>query len=174
MESIAVKDVELFSHQNWLRSVVRSRLPESDLVDDILNETFSAALEHFQLGRVVDQLGPWLYRVAIRKVLQFRRTQGRFRKFKSRFLESSTGELSFEDNPFEVLVGNERADLVRQAMSQLNGRDAEILTLKYVHDWDYQTISENLGIRKEKIANRLRMARKRLKQHLFQLGIESN
>ena len=169
----SITTTDLMLHQNWLRSVVRSRVDHPDQVDDILSETFSDAFEHAQRPAKIENLGPWLYRVAIRKVLQWKRREGRFRKLKNRISEIESQEIDWDSNPIELILGNEKRDLVRQAVAQLSGRDAEILTLKYVHGWDYETISRNLGIPRSKIANRLRTARNNLKKQLTLLGLDS-
>ena len=161
----------IVDQQNWLRSVLIARVADPHVVDDLVSEVTRDALA---LGDRWDEIktpGPWLYRVAVRKVLQYRRAQQYRRNSTSRFLdEPQNRELACEwMTPLDHLEKLEFRNLVRHALSKLNGRDREILLLKYVHDWSYDQISTNLGIDKTKIAWRLRNARMRLRRLLNHL-----
>src|SRR5690348_1466356 len=69
----------LDEHGRWLRTVVRSRLQEPELVEDVLQEVFLAA-SRSHLQPDPDKVAPWLYRVAIKQCLQARRKLGRYRR----------------------------------------------------------------------------------------------
>ena len=64
-------------HRRWLTTVIQSRVRDRILVDDILQEVSVAVLQAKDRLQDIDQLGPWLYRVAIRQILQLRRSRGR-------------------------------------------------------------------------------------------------
>jgi RNA polymerase sigma-70 factor (ECF subfamily) len=63
-------------------------------------------------------------------------------------------------------------ELTRQALLSLEGRDAEILLLKYGERWSYRQIVERLGITDKAVDCRLLRARERLRNELSRLGIE--
>jgi RNA polymerase sigma-70 factor (ECF subfamily) len=63
-------------------------------------------------------------------------------------------------------------ELTRQALLSLEGRDAEILLLKYGERWSYRQIAERLGITDKAVDCRLLRARERLRNELSRLGIE--
>ncbi len=155
----------IVDQQKWLRSVLIARVVDQNVVDDLVSEVTQDALALGQRWHDIKKPGPWLYRVAVRKVLQYRRSQRSQRKSNSRFLnEPQIQEAAFEwSTPLDNLEKLEFQSLVRQALSKLNGRDREILLLKYVHEWNYDQISTNLGLEKSKIAYRLRNARARLR-----------
>lgn len=151
----------------WLRSVVRSRLGEDHSVEDVLNDVVADALAIEDPLKRIKNPAPWLYRLAIRKVLLFRRKSGRRRK--AYRLHSETNNTSIDQacvTPLDYVLLAEKQTVVRKALTELAGQDAEILTLKYVHDWSYSQISENLGIDYWKVVHRLRQARRRLRQLL--------
>ena len=165
----------LIGHRPWLNSVVRSRIPEQDAVDDIVSEILVDAIEHVRQGKKVEQIAPWLYRIAIRKVLLFRRTKGRTRRtIESYAHRDGVSEPWYESSPLETLLQNERRGFIERAMCQLRGRDAEIITFKYVHGWNYQQIADQLGISRVKVTHRLRMARRNLRNALRRLGVTEN
>ena len=165
----------LLSHRDWIQSVIRSRVREHDMVDDLVNEVMTEAIA-FESTGTIHELAPWLYRVAIRKVLQFRRTLARRRKHQQAFCQHkvSAAETTWLQEPIEVVLGQERDERIRQAIQNLNGQDAEILTLKYVHQWNYQQLATHLGFSITKVTHRLRRARGRLKSELCRLGIGEN
>ena len=159
----------LLEHMSWLRSVVRARLGDPDSVEDVLNDVLTDALALSQPTETIQCLGPWLYRLAIRKSLLFRRKCGRRRRaYRScaEFVQARDGEADVT-TPLEQMLHAERQAMVRHAMLQLGGQDAEVLMLKYVHHWSYDEISKNLGVDYGKVVHRLRRARKRLREELL-------
>ena len=117
----------------------------------------------------VRSLGPWLYRMAVNAVLQFRRTCGRRRKLHNNYAAAGTS-LDLTE-PLDIVLGSERTKMVQAALSGMSGEDVEILMLKYVHGWNYTQISKQLGLEGQRVAHRLRRARNRLKQQLHQRGL---
>ena len=160
---------QVLSQEAWLRTVVRSRLSAPDDVDDVMQTVMSDAIAFSGRQAEVRALGPWLYRMAVNAVLQFRRKCGRRRKLHDRYATLAAVEDSAE--PLQMLVGAEQQIIVQTALAGMNGEDVEILLLKYVHGWDYTRISQQLGLEGHRVAHRLRRARERLKHQLRQRGI---
>ena len=159
----------VLDQEAWLRTVVRSRLSTPDDVDDVMQIVLSDAIAFRSRQSEVRALGPWMYRLAVNAVLQFRRRCGRRRKLHNNYSTVAAFEDSVE--PLQLLMGSEQRDIVQAAMAGMNGEDVEILLLKYVHGWDYTRISQQLGLEGHRVAHRLRRARERLKHQLRQRGI---
>jgi RNA polymerase sigma-70 factor (ECF subfamily) len=100
--------------------------------------------------------------------LQYRRRQGRGRKLIDRFAERQppTDSDSRETDPLEWLLADERKALVRQALTRLPQRDAEILLLKYTEDWSYQQLAQRLGMSTSAVEARLHRARQKMRKAL--------
>ena len=163
---------QILEHEAWLRTVVRSRVSAPDEVDDVLQTVIADAIAFENRQSEVRSLGPWLYRMAVNAVLQFRRKCGRRRKLHDRY-QTETTNISLTE-PLDLLLGSEQQQQVRTALAGMSGEDVEILMLKYVHGWNYTQISEHLGLEGHRVANRLRRARTRLKQQLRQQGLETS
>lgn len=161
---------QVLEHEAWLRTVVRSRVSRPDEVEDVLQSVMADALAFADRQAEVRALGPWLYRLAVNAVLQFRRKCGRRRKLHNGLAISS--KVTTDTQPLDLVLGDERRELVQVALNGMSGEDVEILMLKYVHGWHYTQISEQLGLDGYKVANRLRRARTRLKQQLLRAGLE--
>lgn len=159
----------ILDQEAWLRTVVRSRLSAPADVDDVMQSVMSDAIAAGYRQSEVNALGPWLYRLAVNAVLQFRRKCGRRRKLHDRYSSLVATEDSIE--PLQLLVGIEQQVIVQSALNGLPGEDVEILLLKYVHGWNYTRISQQLGLEGYRVAHRLRRARERLKHQLQQRGL---
>ncbi|GIW93989.1 MAG: hypothetical protein KatS3mg110_2030 [Pirellulaceae bacterium] len=154
-------------HWGWLRSVIVARLRGMDGADDVLHEVLAAALRSASMPDGGPDTARWLYRVAVRQALLYRRRHSRDRrKVASYAQQCSPGGPTDQVEPLALLVAEERRRRVRLALAHLPGRDAELLLLKYVHDWSYQQMANHLGSTPEAIKVRLHRARSKLRQLL--------
>jgi RNA polymerase sigma factor (sigma-70 family) len=164
---------ELARHDRWLRTVVYARLRCSEAVDDVLQEVALAAVR--QAAPLADprKVAPWLYRLALRQVLMYRRSLGRQRRLVDRYAsrQSSGSPTTDHTSPLHWLLADERRDLVRRALEHLSRRDAEILLLKYTEQWSYRQLAEHLGIRETAVQARLHRARQRMRRQLAALEL---
>jgi RNA polymerase sigma-70 factor (ECF subfamily) len=161
-------------HGRWLRRVVLTRLGERQAVDEVMQEVSLAAVAS-PAPPPPDgaQVGAWLYRVAVRQTLLYRRRSGRRRKLVDAFARrvAPTGDGGEAGDPMRWLLSAERADLVRQAMSRLPRRDADVLVLKYTEHWSYRQLAEHLGTTESAVEARLHRARARLREELNRLRV---
>lgn len=158
----------LTQHDRWLRTVVAARLGESGAVDEVMQEVALAAVRQKAPITDASKVAPWLYRLAVTQALMYRRKMGRGRKLTTRYAErfQPTERDTRTAEPLEWMVADERRGLVRQALSKLPKRDAEILLLKYTEDWSYGRIADHLGITESAVEARLHRARKRMRGEL--------
>jgi len=154
------------AHDRWLRTALSTRLSGRDEIDEVMQETYAAAAEGLKSLRKVDAAGPWLYQIAIRQALMFRRRMGRNRKMIESAKQEYVDQTSGDSNPLQWLLAEERNQLVRRSMQHLPRRDAEILLLKYTENWSYQQIGTHLGISESAVEARLHRARQRLRKQL--------
>ncbi|MBN1854298.1 MAG: sigma-70 family RNA polymerase sigma factor [Pirellulales bacterium] len=160
-------------HRRWLRTVVWARLGEPQAVEEVLQEVALAAAKGFGTVRDPKKMGPWLYQVAIRRVLLHRRRMGRDRRFQERYAaDRSDPQPPQTEDPLHWLLAEERRALLRRALDRLPRRDAEILLLKYTEDWTYRQVAEHLGITTSAVEARLHRARRRMRSILAALDPE--
>ena len=79
----------LTEHDRWLRTVVYSRLRDGEAVDEVMQEVALAAVRQAAPLADPSKVAPWLYRLAVRQVLLYRRKRGRQRKLVDRYTERS-------------------------------------------------------------------------------------
>jgi RNA polymerase sigma-70 factor (ECF subfamily) len=163
----------LQQHQRWLRTVLAARGVDRTALDDALQSVCTAAIAGAQRLNDCDRVAPWLYRIAVVEALQYRRRTGRRRRISLRYAASgmAPSELANHD-PLAWLLAEETKKLVRQAISRLPAKDAEMLLLKYTEDWSYRDIAERVGISVSAVETRLHRARGRLRAELSRLAPE--
>jgi RNA polymerase sigma factor (sigma-70 family) len=158
----------LATHERWLRTIVFARLRGREGVEDVMQEIALAAVKQAAPLHDRSKLGPWLYGLAVRQCLMYRRKCGRVRRLRENYAQAvpaATRESSAGD-PLDWLVAQERQQGVRLALQRLPRRDAEILLLKYSENWNYHQIARHLGLSHSAVETRLHRARRKLREEL--------
>lgn len=160
-------------HGRWLRTVVIARVGDRRAVDEVMQEVALAAVAQRSPLADLAKLAPWLYRLAVRQSLLYRRRAGRQRRLAARYgqLFRTAPEDCEDHDPLEWLLADERRRLVRTALGRLPQRDAEMLLLKYTEDWSYHELAARLGVSESAIETRLHRARARLRAELTALNV---
>ncbi len=155
----------LASHDRWLRTVVAARLGERQAVEEVVQDVSLAAVS---ARSEVDpaRVSGWLYRLAIRHTLLYRRKRGRQRRRDDRYAAVLRESDAPGPDPLAWLIRDERLALVRTALATLPSRDAEILMLKYTEGWSCRALAEHLGQTEAAIESRLHRARAKLRDAL--------
>jgi RNA polymerase sigma-70 factor (ECF subfamily) len=163
----------LTAHQGWLRRVVVARLGEPQAVDEVMQEVALAAVAQHSPLQNPTATGAWLYRLAVRSVLLYRRKTGRQRSLVGRYaLRNGASEFDAARSPLGWLLREERQRLVQQALQQLPPRDAQLLILKHADGFGARELAERLGVTVATIETRLLRARRRLRAVLAGLSDE--
>jgi RNA polymerase sigma-70 factor (ECF subfamily) len=160
-------------HYGWLRAIVTARLGEPQAVEDVLQEVALAVVRQQAPLTDAAKIGPWLYQVAVRQTLLYRRKVGRRRKLIDGYARSRCPRESDvrEPDPLEWLLAREKARYIQRSFGDLPARDREILMLKYGQNWSYKQIADHLGISESAVEARLHRARLRLRTLLHELSV---
>lgn len=163
----------LAQHDRWLRVIVYSRLRNREAVDEVMQEIALAVVRQSSPLSDPSRIAPWLYRLAVRQVLLFRRKSGRQRKLLDRYAERIEPVVEHELNadPLDWLLASERRQMVRVALERLAPLDTEVMLLKYTENWSYDEIARHLGVSHSAIESRLHRARRRLREELIALDV---
>jgi RNA polymerase sigma factor (sigma-70 family) len=165
--------VTLAAHQGWLRRVVAARLSEPQAVDEVMQEVALAAVAQHSPLENPGRAAVWLYRLAVRYVLLYRRKTGRQRSLVDRYaFRKGPSEIDASPSPLVWLVREERQQLVQNALRRLPPRDAQILILKHAEGLGARELAERLGVSVATIETRLHRARRRLRTELSGLSDE--
>jgi RNA polymerase sigma factor (sigma-70 family) len=153
---------EILGQQDWLRGHIASSLDAGEPVQDVLHQTLEAAIT---TGRPesLQNLQAWLGGIARNKLRQFVERKSRERRLTERFGNHEAVYRDAEPTPLAVLVHHERHSLTRAALDQLDAEDAALLRRKYLDQWSYQQMADELGWNQATLTNRLHRARRRLR-----------
>lgn len=156
-------------HEAWLRTTLLARLGNRDEVEEVMQEVAVAAASQSAKAEPVDRAGPWLYRVAIRQMMLFRRKAGRRKKLLNNVIQARqpTDVDGRTRTPIEFLCSLERQEEVRVALAKMSERDRQLLLLKYVEGMSYGDIATQLGVTASAVQSRLHRARGLLRRELL-------
>lgn len=155
----------------------------SEEAEDLTQETFIKAFRHIDQFRAEASLRTWLFRIAINEARNY------FRWWKRRHWSSSVGlddvkgldkvSLPREDqfrfskqrssDPESWVAERERQALVTNAIYLLDRKYREVLILRDIEGFQYEEISEMVGINLGTVKSRLARARQELKSRLENL-----
>ncbi|MFK7820285.1 MAG: RNA polymerase sigma factor [Planctomycetaceae bacterium] len=161
----------LANHRKWLRSVIVARLGSAAGAEDVLQEVHVAAIEQKSPLRDQSAVTAWLYQIALRQVMLFRRRLGRQRKREAGAAAIEETKHRESVDPLAWILRTERQTLVREALGLLGGKDRELLVLKYVEGWSYRQIAEHTRRSESAVESQLHRARTRLRAQLVRLDV---
>lgn len=166
-------EAALSEHDRWLRTIVRSRVGEAAAVDEVMQEVALAAVRQAAPLSDATKVGPWLYRLAVRQSLLYRRKIGRQKKLTQRYTDKfrPTETDHRRPDPLSWILASERQKMIRIALDRLLPNDREILLLKYTESWSYHEIADHLGVSHSAVEARLHRARQRMKSELTALNV---
>jgi RNA polymerase sigma factor (sigma-70 family) len=161
----------LETNRSWLATVIRARLADRQAAEDVLQEVALAAIAQPSRPTDPSKVAPWLYRIALRKVINHHRATGRRKRLLDGAIASGRAkEHSAELGPGEWLMKTESVASVASILKTLQPQDRQILMLKYTEGWGYQELSEHLGITIKTVEYRLLKARKSLRARICEVG----
>lgn len=176
--------IALEQNRSWLTSVLRARIGDLHDVEDVYQEIVLAVLKQVRKSvggaqrsreSVVpteqDKVAPWLYRIAIRHVVNFYRKTNRLSHAQP---AADLEPFSKAPQPLDWMLSLEKKEQMQIALRDLRPQDREVLSLKYEQNWSYQQMADHLGVPVRNIEYRLLNARKRLRQLLAQQNVELN
>lgn len=143
-------------HQRALRAFVGARVRDPSLADDLVQDTFAAALDR---GVPPDGVGRWLFAIARNKVLKLMR-------------DAKEGGAALADPPARDaapgarLEADEERARVRAAVGALEDDLREVVLLRYEGGLDYKAIADRLEVPLTTVQGRLKRGREALRAAL--------
>ena len=140
-----------------VRRVVRARVRDPHLVDDIVQETLTRVLAQ---GDEVDPVArrPYAIVTATNLVSSTFRAEGRRARGMHRLVDPAASDL-----PEDELVRGDERESMSHAITRLNERDREVLISHEVHDVSTKALASGAGTSAGAIAVRLAAARAKLR-----------
>ncbi len=131
------------------RQVILPRLPNPEQASDILAETFCTVLTRIDTYRFQNvSIFFWLRRIAINKVMDTYRRQGRQTELPAQLSEDDAIEVGESAaKPDDGLDGQETQAMIETSLSRLNERYAQVLRMRLLDDRSREECAEILGVK---------------------------
>jgi RNA polymerase sigma-70 factor (ECF subfamily) len=140
------------------------------VAEDIVQETFLAAIESSKKFQGRSSLYTWLCSIAYHKVADHYRRQARERKHMVSGVDVDavdvTDSSGKQSQPESLIESAETRQVVNQALAKLPWDYRQVLVLKYVEEMSVQEISQIMGRSPKSVEGLLTRSRKALQTHL--------
>jgi RNA polymerase sigma-70 factor (ECF subfamily) len=163
-------------YEGELFGYLRRYLGDSDLADDVFQNTFLqlyVKMDQYELGRPVR---PWLYAIATNQAIDALRRQRRHPAIRLHLEGEDVHDADVPQlmtllenrgpSPIEHLQDEERKNLVRASVDRLPDFLKQVVILAYYQGLKYKDIAEILGIPVGTVKSRLSNAFRRLRDNL--------
>lgn len=176
----------LEDNRSWLIQVLRARVGHAHDVEDVYQDLVLAVLRQVHKTRgagpssgrprkalvptEIDKVAPWLYRLAVRHVVNFYRKTNRQTHAKAK---ADLEPTSPTPQPLDWMLNVERQQDLESALEELSPQEREVLMLKYAENWTYRQMADHLGVPVRNIEYRLLNARQRLRRALVRREVTS-
>lgn len=169
-------DALLKRHQNRIFSFIYSYVRDSDIADDIFQETFVKAITTIKQGRYSEtgRFGGWLSRISYNLIIDH------FRQVKSDSTVSSDSteglilnrkELS-EGTIEDFIVASQIQEDIRKLVEALPDSQREVLEMRYYQDMSFKEIADITGVSINTALGRMRYAILNMRRMADHHGIE--
>lgn len=155
-------DLLLERHQTRVFSYIQNMVKDTDLANDIFQETFVKAITTIKQGRYSadGKFGPWISRIAHNAVIDH------FRQERSENTVS-TDETDFdilnrrdiaEDTIEDLIIDRSIRDDVRTMIKSLPAEQRQVLVMRYYNNLSFKEIAEKTGVSINTALGRMRYA----------------
>ncbi len=130
------------------REVILPRLPNRELAENVLCDTFRIVLERCTTYKpdADKSIYFWIRRIAINRAIDVHRSHQRSRRLEEALLAESSGEAFAEPEADAGLEGTDTRAEVEAALAKLNPRYAEALRMRLVQDMDRDECAQRMGV----------------------------
>ncbi len=161
-------------YQRRIERLIGRMVRDTDLVQDIAQETFIRAYRALGQFRGDAQFYTWLYRIAVntakKTLVDLRRdpvvTETALRNDDEDETSAVENELTTEETPETVLAAKEIAQAVNQAMQALPEELRQAVTLREIEGLSYEEIAEAMNCPIGTVRSRIFRAREAISQRV--------
>lgn len=144
-----------------------------DSAEDIIQETFLAAIKSAKSFRGQSSIYTWLCSIAYHKIADHYRRQARERKHLASDVNvdevDTTDSPGRQNQPESMFESTQTRQIINQALAKLPLDYRQVLILKYIEEMSVLEISQIMGRSPKAIEGLLTRSRKALQAHLAEL-----
>lgn len=157
-------------YERMVRTAVYRIIHNDQDIEELSQQIFLKAFEKLSQYKRNSKFSSWLYQIAINKSRDYLRRNKR----EAETVDTDGIELECANpGPESILYNAQRNEILQSAMGRLKPKDRELITLKYILEYDYEAVGEILGCSAQTAKVRSMRAREKLKSILTNMGIMS-
>ena len=151
----------LLRHKNRIYAFIISKVRNSDLADDIFQDTFIKVINSLNKGKYNEEgkFLPWMMRIAHNLVIDYFRKDAKMRMVRA---NSDFDIFNILDdgnkNQEEIMINNQVNSDLLKLIKQLPSDQMEVLKLRYFEDMSFKKISDITGVSINTALGRMRYA----------------
>lgn len=151
----------LLRHKNRVYAFIISKVKNSDLADDIFQDTFIKVINSLNKGKYNEEgkFLPWMMRIAHNLVIDYFRKDAKMRMVRS---NSDFDIFDILDdgnkNQEEIMINNQINSDLLKLIEQLPSDQMDVLKLRYFEDMSFKKISDITGVSINTALGRMRYA----------------
>jgi RNA polymerase sigma-70 factor, ECF subfamily len=144
------------------------RVSSKEDAEDIASQTFTKTWDYISQGKNIDQIKPFLYRIAHNAIIDFykQRNKKQEKEVSINMDDGDTIDIPDKSSIVEDLDLQKTIDDVQDKIKDLNDNYREIITLRYINDLSMKEIAEVTGLSEGNVGVRLHRATEKLKKQL--------
>ena len=151
----------LLRHKNRVYAFIISKVKNSDLADDIFQDTFIKVINSLNKGKYNEEgkFLPWMMRIAHNLVIDYFRKDAKMRMVRANsdfdiFDILDDGNKNQED----IMINNQINSDLLKLIEQLPSDQMDVLKLRYFEDMSFKKISDITGVSINTALGRMRYA----------------
>lgn len=164
----------IIEHEKTVYNIVYRMMNNVDDAYDLSQETFIKVYRQISSFDGKSKFSTWIYRIATNTCLdELRKRKGKETFSMNEMIESEDGQIISQyidesENTEDKILDKEQAQIIRQALSEVNENYRIIITLRDINNLSYDEIAQILNISLGTVKSRISRARKEMKRILTQ------
>ncbi|WP_373059766.1 RNA polymerase sigma factor [Zunongwangia sp. H14] len=148
-------------YQDYIFTIVYRMLKVREEAEEVAQDAFLKAFEALPGFRGESKFSSWLYRIAYRKALDRIRKNSRHTSLE--LIEEITADDATKlESGLEVMLEQERSEIIQKCLLKLPEQDAAIVTLYYFEEQPVKEIAGITGLTEDNVKVKLYRSRKAL------------
>ena len=159
-------------HKNKIFTTILLIVKDSEIAEDLLQETFIKAIKTIHSGRYNEEgkFLPWISRIAHNMAIDYFRKQKRYPMIMMEDGSNVFNTLDFAENSYESnQIQKEEHARLRELIQNLPDTQREVLMMRHYMQLSFQEIAEHTGVSINTALGRMRYALINLRKQMNQI-----
>ncbi len=148
-------------YQNFVFSIALKIVKHREEAEEVAQDSFIKAFDSLSKFRGEAKFSSWLYRIVYHKSLDRIKKNKRSQRFQL-IEEITSNDLDGIENGLDLMLEEERNEMISRCIAELNGKDAALIEFYYFEELPIKEIAEITGLGEENIKIKLYRSRKKL------------